>query len=154
AEDGIRVFHVTGVQTCALPIYPATGLVLAEVPDASIDDAMLAVDAAQAAAAGWRATPPRQRAEILRRWYQLMSEHSEELATLISLENGKALADARGEVAYAAEFFRWYAEEAVRIAGEFRHAPSGAHRILVDHEPIGIAVLITPWNFPAAMATR
>src|SRR5690554_2037942 len=133
---------------------PATGQVLAEVPDASIDDATLAVDAAQAAAAGWRATPPRQRAEILRRWYQLMSEHSEELARLISLENGKALSDARGEVAYAAEFFRWYAEEAVRIPGEFRHAPSGAHHILVDHEPIGIAVLITPWNFPAAMATR
>src|SRR5690606_14219178 len=133
---------------------PATGLVLAEVPDASIDDAMLAVDAPEAADARWRATPPRQRAEILRRWYQLMSEHSEELARLISLENGKALSDARGEVAYAAEFFRWYAEEAVRIAGEFRHAPSGAHRILVDHEPIGIAVLITPWNFPAAMATR
>ncbi|NUB45562.1 NAD-dependent succinate-semialdehyde dehydrogenase [Fertoebacter nigrum] len=133
---------------------PSTALVLAEVPDASVADAMQAVDAAGAAAAGWRATPPRQRAEILRRWFQLMTQHAEELATLISLENGKALPDARGEVAYAAEFFRWYAEEAVRIAGEFRHAPSGAHRILVDHDPIGIAVLITPWNFPAAMATR
>jgi len=83
-----------------------------------------------------------------------MTVHSEDLATLISLENGKALPDARGEVAYAAEFFRWYAEEAVRIPGEYRHAPSGAHDILVDHEPIGISVLITPWNFPAAMATR
>lgn len=133
---------------------PATTDVLAEVPDASMADAMRAVDAAEAAAADWRATPARQRAEVLQRWFQLMLDHSEELARLISLENGKALPDARGEVAYAAEFFRWYAEEAVRIPGEFRHAPSGANSILVDHEPIGIAVLITPWNFPAAMATR
>ncbi|APE42473.1 NAD-dependent succinate-semialdehyde dehydrogenase [Sulfitobacter alexandrii] len=133
---------------------PSTGDTLAEVPDATIDDAMRAVDAAEAAAADWRSTPPRQRSEILRRWFTLMTEHTEELAMLISVENGKALADARGEVAYAAEFFRWYAEEATRIGGEFRHAPSGAHNILVDHEPIGIAVLITPWNFPAAMATR
>ncbi|MBB4003397.1 NAD-dependent succinate-semialdehyde dehydrogenase [Aurantimonas endophytica] len=133
---------------------PSTGATLAEVPNASIEDAMRAVDAAEAAAAGWRATPPRQRSEILRRWFQLMSEHAEDLARLISLENGKALPDARGEMAYAAEFFRWYAEEATRIPGEFRHTPSGSHNILVDHEPIGICVLITPWNFPAAMATR
>lgn len=135
-------------------VNPATAQVLADVPDASAEDALRAVDAAHAAAADWRATPARQRAEILRRWFQLMTEHADELAHLISLENGKALPDARGEVAYAAEFFRWYAEEAVRIPGEFRHAPSGAHHILVDHDPIGIAVLITPWNFPAAMATR
>ncbi len=135
-------------------VNPSTAEVMAEVPDASIVDALRAVDAADAAAANWRATPARQRAEVLRRWFQLMTEHAEELAVLISLENGKALSDARGEVAYAAEFFRWYAEEAVRISGEFRHAPSGANHILVDHDPIGIAVLITPWNFPAAMATR
>ena len=135
-------------------VNPSTAEIIAEVADASIADAMRAVDAADGAAANWRATPARQRAEILRRWFQLMTEHAEELACLISLENGKALADARGEVAYAAEFFRWYAEEAVRISGEFRHAPSGANHILVDHDPIGIAVLITPWNFPAAMATR
>ncbi|MDB5664076.1 NAD-dependent succinate-semialdehyde dehydrogenase [Cypionkella sp.] len=135
-------------------VNPSTASVLAEVPDATIADAMRAVDAAEAAALGWRATPARQRAEILRRWFVLMTEHAEDLAMLISLENGKALPDARGEVAYAAEFFRWYAEEAVRIPGEFRHAPSGAHHILVDHDPIGISVLITPWNFPAAMATR
>lgn len=133
---------------------PATADVLAEVPNATVEQALQAVDAAQAAAAGWRATPPRQRAEILRRWFHLMTEHADELAHLIALENGKALSDAKGEVTYAAEFFRWYAEEAVRIAGEFRRAPSGAHHILVDHDPIGIAVLITPWNFPAAMATR
>lgn len=133
---------------------PSSGNILAEVADASVEDAMRAVDAAEAAAADWRRTPPRQRSEILRRWFALMTDHAEELALLISLENGKALADARGEVAYAAEFFRWYAEEATRVGGEFRHTPSGAHNILVDHEPIGIAVLITPWNFPAAMATR
>ncbi|QQR38288.1 NAD-dependent succinate-semialdehyde dehydrogenase [Devosia rhizoryzae] len=133
---------------------PSTEEVLAEVPDASEDQARQAVDAAHAAAPGWRATPPRQRAEILLRCHKLMLERADELAMLISLENGKALTDARGEVNYAAEFFRWYAEEAVRIAGEYRMAPSGSNRILVDMEPIGIAVLITPWNFPAAMATR
>lgn len=133
---------------------PSSASVLAEVPDATIADALRAVDAAEAAAAGWRATPPRARAEILRRWFTLMTEHAEDLARLISLENGKALPDARGEVAYAAEFFRWYSEEAVRVPGEFRHTPSGTHHILVDHDPIGISVLITPWNFPAAMATR
>ncbi|MDB5615586.1 MAG: NAD-dependent aldehyde dehydrogenase [Devosia sp.] len=133
---------------------PSTEEVLAKVADAGVDDAMAAVDAAAAAAPGWRGTPPRQRAEILRRCFVLMMGRHEELAVLISLENGKSLTDARGEVTYAAEFFRWYGEEAVRIGGEFRTAPSGANRILVDYEPIGIAVLITPWNFPAAMATR
>jgi succinate-semialdehyde dehydrogenase/glutarate-semialdehyde dehydrogenase len=133
---------------------PSTGRTLAEVPDATVADGMRAVDAAEKAAAGWRATPARQRAEILRRWFELMTRHAEELAHLISLENGKALPDARGEVAYAAEFFRWYSEEAARIPGEHRHTPSGSHNILVDHEPIGISLLITPWNFPAAMATR
>lgn len=133
---------------------PSTGNTLAHVPDAIRQDAIDAVDAADAAAAGWRSTSPRARSEILRRWFTLMTDRAEELALLISLENGKALSDARGEVAYAAEFFRWYAEEATRIAGEFRRTPSGAHNILVDHEPIGISVLITPWNFPAAMATR
>ncbi|MET3897538.1 succinate-semialdehyde dehydrogenase/glutarate-semialdehyde dehydrogenase [Devosia sp. UYZn731] len=135
-------------------VNPSDESILAEVPDASVADAMAAVDAADAAAKGWRKTPPRQRGEILRRCFELMTARAEELATLISLENGKALSDARGEVAYAAEFFRWYSEEAVRIAGEFRMAPAGTNRILVDYQPIGIAVLITPWNFPAAMATR
>ncbi|QYK43400.1 MAG: NAD-dependent succinate-semialdehyde dehydrogenase [Paracoccaceae bacterium] len=139
----------------AIPVTnPSTGQVLATVADADIPAAIAAVDAAEASAAGWRMTPPRQRSEILRRIFTRMTEEAEPLARLISLENGKALSDARGEVAYAAEFFRWYAEEATRIPGEFRHTPSGSHRILVDHEPIGISVLITPWNFPAAMATR
>jgi succinate-semialdehyde dehydrogenase / glutarate-semialdehyde dehydrogenase len=135
-------------------INPSTGLPVAEVADAGISEAMAAVDAAEAASCGWRATPSRQRSEILRRLFTRMTEEGEALAQLISLENGKALTDARGEVTYAAEFFRWYAEEATRIPGEFRRTPSGSHNILVDHEPVGISVLITPWNFPAAMATR
>ena len=133
---------------------PSTGNVIASVPDAALEDAAAAVAAAAGAAEGWRETAPRKRSEILRRCFELMVERSEMLATLISLENGKALRDARGEVAYAAEFFRWNAEDAVRICGEYGRAPAGGNRIIVDYEPIGICVLITPWNFPAAMATR
>jgi succinate-semialdehyde dehydrogenase/glutarate-semialdehyde dehydrogenase len=133
---------------------PATGDVIASVADGSVDDAIAAVDAAAAAADGWAATAPRERSEILRKAFELMRARSEELAHLISLENGKALTDARGEVAYAAEFFRWYAEEAVRASGSVMTAPSGANRIVVLQQPVGICVLVTPWNFPAAMATR
>ncbi|ABC94254.1 succinate-semialdehyde dehydrogenase protein (plasmid) [Rhizobium etli CFN 42] len=135
-------------------IDPATEVVIAAVPDAGLADAAAAVDAAASAAESWRETAPRKRSEILRRCFELMVERSETLARLICLENGKALRDARGEVAYAAEFFRWNAEEAVRISGEFGIAPAGGNRIVVDYQPIGVCVLITPWNFPAAMATR
>jgi succinate-semialdehyde dehydrogenase/glutarate-semialdehyde dehydrogenase len=133
---------------------PSTESVIAKVADADEADAMAAVEAAAKAAPPWAATAPRKRAEILRRCFELMTERAEDLAWLISLENGKALRDARGEVAYAAEFFRWNSEEAVRIQGELLTAPSGSNRIIVDYQPIGICVLITPWNFPAAMATR
>ncbi|MBC9732596.1 NAD-dependent succinate-semialdehyde dehydrogenase [Nocardioides marmotae] len=133
---------------------PATGAVLTSVADGTVEDAMAAVDAADAAAADWAATAPRERAEILRRAFDLMTERREEVAHLISLENGKALPDARGETAYAAEFFRWYAEEAVRGSGSVMTAPSGANKIVVLRQPVGICVLVTPWNFPAAMATR
>ena len=133
---------------------PSTGDVIASVADGTVEDAIAAVDAAAAAAADWAATALRQRAEILRRAFELMTARKGELARLISLENGKALTDAAGEVAYAAEFFRWYSEEAVRAEGTFMTAPSGANRILVVQQPVGIAVLVTPWNFPAAMATR
>jgi succinate-semialdehyde dehydrogenase/glutarate-semialdehyde dehydrogenase len=133
---------------------PATGAVIATVADGGVDDALAAIDAADQAAASWAATAPRERAEILRTAFELMTAQREDLATLIAWENGKALVDARGEVAYAAEFFRWYAEEAVRIGGSVGHAPSGANRIMVTHQPVGICVLVTPWNFPAAMATR
>jgi succinate-semialdehyde dehydrogenase/glutarate-semialdehyde dehydrogenase len=135
-------------------IDPATAEVITTVADGTVDDAIAAVDAADAAGARWAATAPRERAEILRRAFELMTARADELAHLISLENGKALPDARGETAYAAEFFRWYAEEAVRASGELTTAPSGANRIMVVRQPVGIAVLVTPWNFPAAMATR
>jgi succinate-semialdehyde dehydrogenase/glutarate-semialdehyde dehydrogenase len=133
---------------------PATGDVLATVADGGESDAMAAVDAAAAAGPGWAKTPPRVRGEALRRAWELMTERAGELAKLISLENGKALVDARGEVTYAAEFFRWFAEEAVRGDGLIATAPSGANRILVVRQPVGVCVLVTPWNFPAAMATR
>ncbi len=133
---------------------PSTGDVIAAVADGTVQDAIAAVDAADAAAVGWAATAPRARAEILRSAFELMTARKDELARLISLENGKALTDAAGEVAYAAEFFRWYSEEAVRAEGTVMTAPSGANRILVVQQPVGIAVLVTPWNFPAAMATR
>jgi len=133
---------------------PSTETVLAHVADASLSDATEAVDAAATAAPGWASTAPRRRSEILRRCFELMTERADSLAKLISLENGKALRDARGEVAYAAEFFRWNAEEAVRIVGDISIAPAGANRIIVEYQPIGVCVLITPWNFPAAMATR
>jgi len=133
---------------------PSTGLAISAVADASVDQALLAVEAAHAAGPGWAATAPRKRSEVLRRCYELMIERRQALAELISLENGKALGDAQGEVAYAAEFFRWFSEEAVRLTGEISSAPSGANRIVVQHQPIGVAVLVTPWNFPAAMATR
>ncbi|MGH3345889.1 MAG: NAD-dependent succinate-semialdehyde dehydrogenase [Nocardioides sp.] len=133
---------------------PATGEALTSVADGTVHDALACVDAADAAAASWAATAPRERAEILRRAFELMTARADEIAHLISLENGKALPDARGETAYAAEFFRWYAEEAVRAAGTVMTAPSGANRIVVLQQPVGIAVLVTPWNFPAAMATR
>ena len=103
---------------------------------------------------GWAARKPRERGEILRKAFELIMRDAERFAKLITLENGKALTDSRGEVAYAAEFFRWYAEEAVRNIGEMSKAPSSGARILTHHKPAGVAVLVTPWNFPAAMATR
>ncbi len=135
-------------------IDPATATVIATVADGSVQDALYAVDAAAEAAEGWAATAPRQRAEVLRRAFDLMTARAEDFAHLIAWENGKALPDARGEVAYAAEFFRWYSEEAVRIAGSVGTAPSGTNKILVVRHPVGVCVLVTPWNFPAAMATR
>jgi succinate-semialdehyde dehydrogenase/glutarate-semialdehyde dehydrogenase len=144
ASDG-HTFDVTD---------PASGEVVAVVADASVQDGLAAVTAAADALPGWSATPPRQRAEVLRRTFELMTERTDDLARLIVRENGKALADARGEVTYAAEFFRWFAEEAVRAGGELQTAPAGTNRILVLRQPIGVSILVTPWNFPAAMATR
>ena len=133
---------------------PATEETLVEIADGTPDDGLAAVAAAYRALPGWAATPPRQRAECLRKAWALMIERSESIARLMVLENGKALRDAQGEVTYAAEFFRWYAEEAVRIDGMVTTAPAGTNRILVVRQPVGVSVLVTPWNFPAAMATR
>jgi succinate-semialdehyde dehydrogenase/glutarate-semialdehyde dehydrogenase len=135
-------------------IDPATENKVASVASATVEDAKAALDAASAAFPGWAAKKPRERGEILRKAFELIMRDAERLAKLITIENGKALSDSRGEVAYAAEFFRWYAEEAVRNIGEVSRGPSTGARIFVHHKPAGVAVLVTPWNFPAAMATR
>ena len=135
-------------------IDPATENKVASVASATVEDAKAALDAASAAFPGWAAKKPRERAEVLRKSFELIMRDAERLAKLITIENGKALADSRGEVAYAAEFFRWFAEEAVRNVGQNSVAPGSGARILVHHKPAGVAVLVTPWNFPAAMATR
>jgi succinate-semialdehyde dehydrogenase/glutarate-semialdehyde dehydrogenase len=135
-------------------IDPATENKIASVASATPEDAKAAVDAADAAFPAWAAKTPRARGEILRKAYELVMRDAERLARLITLENGKALPDSRGEVAYSAEFFRWFAEEGVRNIGQMSMAPASGARILVQHKPAGIAALVTPWNFPAAMATR
>ncbi|HXC85669.1 MAG TPA: NAD-dependent succinate-semialdehyde dehydrogenase [Trebonia sp.] len=133
---------------------PATGALIANVATAGWDECAAAIDAADRAAADWSGTPARQRSEVLRRAFELLKDEAEEFARLITRENGKILADARAEVDYAAEFFRWFAEEAVRVPGDFRLSPAGDKTIITTHDPIGVSLLITPWNFPAAMATR
>jgi succinate-semialdehyde dehydrogenase / glutarate-semialdehyde dehydrogenase len=135
-------------------IDPATENTIASVASASVEDAKSAIDAAEAAFEGWAGRKPRERAEILRKAFEIIMRDAERFAKLITLENGKALSDSRGEIAYAAEFFRWYAEEAVRNIGHISMAPATGARIVAQHKPAGIAVLVTPWNFPAAMATR
>jgi succinate-semialdehyde dehydrogenase/glutarate-semialdehyde dehydrogenase len=133
---------------------PATATPIATVPSGSMADAAAAVDAASDAADSWAATPPRMRSEILRRSFELIVERSDQLARLIVAEMGKAFSEAKAEAVYAAEFYRWFSEEAVRNLGSLSIAPNGDKRIVVEHQPIGVSLLITPWNFPAAMATR
>src|SRR6187431_2343468 len=135
-------------------IDPATENTIASVASASVDDAKAAIDAASGAFEAWAAKKPRERAEILRKAFELIVRDAERFAKLITIENGKALSDSKGEVLYSAEFFRWNAEEAVRNIGQLYNAPSSGARVVVQHKPIGVAVLVTPWNFPAAMATR
>jgi succinate-semialdehyde dehydrogenase/glutarate-semialdehyde dehydrogenase len=135
-------------------INPATEEVLTSVASAEIADADAALDAAEAAMALWAAQTPRHRSEVLRKAWELMTARLPEFAHLITLENGKARTDAMGEATYAAEFFRWFAEEAVRADGMITHAPASGARIIVQHKPAGLAVLVTPWNYPAAMGTR
>ncbi|HUB96653.1 MAG TPA: NAD-dependent succinate-semialdehyde dehydrogenase [Stellaceae bacterium] len=133
---------------------PATEQVIASVADGTTEDAIAAVDAAAAAFEGWAGRTPRERGEVLRKAFELFNAKKEYFARLMTRENGKALSDSRAEAAYAAEFFRWYAEEAPRNIGEVSRAPSTGARILVHHKPAGVAVMVTPWNFPAAMGTR
>src|SRR6266496_1057457 len=150
--DG-RWVEASGGRT--LPVEdPATGETLCEVADATVDVARPTVDAAVAAQAGWAAHPPRERGEILRRAYQAITARSDDLALLMTLEMGKPVAESRAEIAYAAEFFRWFSEEAVRIDGRYAVAPNGKGRLLVMRQPVGPCLLITPWNFPMAMGTR
>jgi len=133
---------------------PSTGLVVKTIADASPADGIRAVDAAAAAQASWAATAPRVRGEILRRAFDLLQERADEFALLMTLEMGKPLAEARGEVTYGGEFLRWFGEEAVRISGRYGANPEGTGRMIVTHLPVGPSFLITPWNFPLAMATR
>jgi succinate-semialdehyde dehydrogenase/glutarate-semialdehyde dehydrogenase len=133
---------------------PATGETIAEVADAGPDDAVAALDAAHAKQAEFAGLAPRERGEILRRAYELMVERIDDLALVMTLEMGKTVAESEAEIKYAAEFFRWFSEEAVRVAGRYQVATSGQGRVLVMKQPVGPAYFITPWNFPAAMATR
>jgi succinate-semialdehyde dehydrogenase/glutarate-semialdehyde dehydrogenase len=135
-------------------IDPADGSVLTDVADGTVDDARAALDAAVGAQPAWAATPPRERGEILRRAFDLVTARADDLALLMSLEMGKTLAEARGEVTYGGEFLRWFSEEAVRIHGRWMHAPAGGTRLLTVKKPVGPCFFITPWNFPLAMGTR
>lgn len=143
----------TGGRTFAVED-PATGATLCEVADATPEDALAALDAAVAAQESWAATPPNERSEILHRAFLMLGERADELALLMTLEMGKALAESKGEIAYAAEFFRWFSGEALRIDGYFKTAGNGQSRVLVMRQPVGPCFFITPWNFPNAMGTR
>jgi succinate-semialdehyde dehydrogenase/glutarate-semialdehyde dehydrogenase len=133
---------------------PSTGAVIAEVADAGVEDGRAALDAAVAAQADWAASAPRDRGEILRRAFELITERTEDLALLMTLEMGKPLKESRAEIAYGSEFFRWFSEEAVRVSGRWSMAPNGATRLLTMKQPVGPCLMITPWNFPLAMGTR
>jgi len=135
-------------------INPATGDVITTVADGSAADAEAAIKAAGDAQADWAATAPRDRAEILRRAFELLIERSDDIAAVMTAEMGKPFAESKGEVAYGAEFFRWFSEEAVRISGDYTLSTDGKNRLMISREPVGPCVLITPWNFPLAMGTR
>jgi succinate-semialdehyde dehydrogenase/glutarate-semialdehyde dehydrogenase len=144
---------IDGVSTIAVTD-PSDNSTIANVAVASDEHCAAAIDVASNAFKSWAKTAPRVRAEILRKAFEIMVAEADRLAEIITKENGKVLSDAKSEILYSAEFFRWFSEEAVRINGEFRTSPNGDKRILVTKQPIGVSLLITPWNFPAAMATR
>jgi succinate-semialdehyde dehydrogenase/glutarate-semialdehyde dehydrogenase len=133
---------------------PATGEVIKTIADAAVEDGAAALDAAVDAAGAWAKTPHRERAEILRRAFDLVREHQDDVALLMTLEMGKPLAESKAEVTYGSEFLRWFSEEAVRIFGRYGSNPEGTGRMIVSQHPVGPSFLITPWNFPLAMATR
>src|SRR3954464_1288011 len=133
---------------------PATGDTIAEVPDATVEDAVSALDAAVAAQAGFAATPPRERSEILRRAYEALVAQADDLALLMTMEMGKSVTESKAEILYAADFFNWFAGEALRIDGTYKHNDKGTGRVLVMRQPVGPCLFITPWNFPMAMGTR
>src|SRR6476619_3128203 len=146
---------IPATDKAVLPVQdPSTGEVLAEVADASPADGVAALDVAVATQESWAGTAPRERGEILRRAFELMTARADELALLMTLEMGKPLVESRGEVTYAAEFFRWFSEEAVRISGRWSTSPDGATRLMTMKRPVGPTLMITPWNFPLAMGTR
>lgn len=150
-----RVIAGLGLPTDGIGVAdPATGERIAHIDDIDVDGALQAVGTAHEAGRSWARTSPRERADVLHAWHALLVAHTEDLAHLISREMGKPLAEARGEVKYGTDFVRWYAEEAVRPGGNFREAPDGGASIITRRAPVGLAVLITPWNFPLAMATR
>jgi len=133
---------------------PATGALICTVPDAGSDQARQSIDAAERAYADWKNRTAEERANVLRRWFELMLQHQDDLALIMTSEQGKPLAEAKGEIAYAASYIQWFAEEARRIYGEVIPSPWPDKRIVVTHEPVGVCAAITPWNFPAAMITR
>ncbi|MDF1706094.1 MAG: NAD-dependent succinate-semialdehyde dehydrogenase [Aeromicrobium sp.] len=150
---GGRWVDATGGATFAVED-PATGDAIAHVADATVEDGTAALDAAVAAQKDWAATSPRDRGEILRRAFEIVTERADELATIMTLEMGKPLKESKAEIAYGAEFLRWFSEEAVRVAGRYSTAPNGATRLLTLKQPVGPVLAITPWNFPLAMGTR
>ena len=133
---------------------PATGKTLVSVASATVEDGAAALDAAVAAQDDWARTPPRERAELLRSAFELITERADEFALLMTLEMGKPLAQSKGEVTYGAEFFRWFSEEVVRISGRWSTSPDGKTRLMTMKQPVGPTLMITPWNFPLAMGTR
>jgi succinate-semialdehyde dehydrogenase/glutarate-semialdehyde dehydrogenase len=144
-----------GTTAATFPVTdPSDGSTITGFAIATDDDCLAAVDSAARAFPEWSATAPRARSEILRKAFEILTAEKEHFAEIMVRENGKAWGDALAEAAYATEFFRWFAEEAVRIPGDYRTSPAGDKHIIVTHQPIGVALLITPWNFPAAMATR
>ena len=160
ATELFRDLHIDGAWRAGssgdrFPVLdPSDGSTIAEFAIASEADCDAAVAAAEAALPAWSATAPRVRSEILRRAWEILTAESDRFAEIMVRENGKSWTDAKAEAGYATEFFRWFAEEAVRIPGDWRLSPAGDKRIVVTHRPIGVSLLITPWNFPAAMATR